>query len=174
MEVEFTGTRDVHVAGRLVGAGIQIERDHVCTDVVRGVDPLISKGVRDVVAEELRGDVTVQIDTVSLEQDAVNSGQLALVAGLAIDGGNCSAELSTGGGRSRSTRESRGRRSTQGNGGEAVEHERVVELCDRKHGTTDNTSIAKSGKSSHEVEADTGEGVEVGEVLGSGDTSRHG
>lgn len=174
MEVELTSTRDVHVAGRLIRPGIEVESDHVGTNIVRGVDVLTTEGVRDVVAEELSGNVAVQIDTVRLEQDAVDGGELALVGGLAVNGGERSTELSTGGRGSGTTGEVGSGGRAQRDGREAVEHERIVELGNREDGATDDTDVAEGGQSSHEVKTNTSEGVEVGEVGGGSDTGGHG
>lgn len=122
--------------------------------------------------KELRGEVTVQRDSVSLNVDEVHGILRVLVVSLALSRGHGSVKLN----RSRLGRvsEDRSNRSTEAHRLEAVSTKSDVELVNSQDSRGNNANVAESSKSNNEVDAEAGVRTEVSRVLSGGNTGASG
>lgn len=141
------------MAGGLVRAGVQVEGHHHGATVHRRTDVLATEVVGHVAIEERGGDVAVERHTVSLNVEDIDGGRHVQVAGIALHAGEGVHDL--GGGGLEGAQQTDQLR-------EAAEDEGRVDLVHSQHRRGGNA------EGDGEVQAKTGEGREVGGVLGRG------
>jgi hypothetical protein len=79
LDVELTGTRNIHMTRRLVVTGVDVEGNEETSLILRGTDVGSTIGVGSILMEEVAGKFVVKRDTMSTDSKTIN--------GFGVDGG---------------------------------------------------------------------------------------